>query len=280
VDTTSFKTNAFANLLLPSTGTKNILPTWGLLWWSGTLAAPAGAYVTRNGNSANDGDYFAISEPSNSQRDDEFGWSYYTEPAINNSGLIQLYTVDPSVVQVDNDMWGSGTIDLYPTARIRVLCYRDSGVHPLMNGYFTNNADFWDNTAGSVQRISQAMVLESLDSTVDVSRIEQRHIGIRPNTNYILTAKLKTSSEDLNVTFGVVGATVTDASYDTAPPIWVENSASIELAGEGEATNDYFFQIQLQITSDSTADQLTVYFEYESDEILGQSATIDDVTLD
>ncbi len=83
----------------------------------------------------------------------------------------------------------------------------------------------------------------------------------------------------MSLFFGVVGGTVTDTTYDAEPPVWNVYSNYIEMAYENSGGGDYYFTIELQITSDSTADELTVYFQFENDGTAGQSATIDDVTL-
>lgn len=240
--------------LSPSTGT-SFFGTW-------FGSAPTGAYVSYNGNTNLSGSYYAISVYSNPSRDIYFGWTPHSEPYLGtNPDDLQLYTVNGDTAYT--------------------LCYRDSGVHPLMNGDFSSEMDYWDPISGSSDVLSNALVLQTNDSTADaVSRVEQSKIAVSSSTSYLIAFKAKTSDILLTLTAGVTGAQVTDATYDALPYTWNEYSDRIEMSGESTDSGDnYYFDINMTITTDSTADELTIYYEFENSGTSGQSATIDNVTL-
>jgi hypothetical protein len=236
-----------------------------LSWWIGAVN-PVAAFVSYNGNTDSNGDYYAISVPSNPSRDIAFGWIPHSEPAINDNGHIQLYTMEENSEGGDNDA--------------TVLCYRDSGVHPLMNGDFSDGLTFWDHVAGSAEVIHESLALHTFDTTGDYSRTEQSKIAVASSTTYRVNLKAKTSTQTLLLRIGIVGGQVTAASYDELPYNWNQTTSGIELSGESSnAGNDYFFDLQFDFTTNSTADELTLYLQFENGGTAGQSATIDDVVL-
>jgi hypothetical protein len=229
-------------------------------WWIGAVD-PVGAFVSYNGNEDQNGDYFTVSVPSDDSRDIAFGWTPHSESDIVDNGTIGLYTVEA-------------------TESAKVLCYRDSGVHPLLNGNFADGLNHWEHTAGSAQVINDALALLSFDSIGDSSRVEQSRIAVKPNTGYTITIKAKTSIETRTLAIGIVGGQVNTASYDELPAIWQVDTDRVELAGESsDAGDNYYFDIQLDVTTGAADDELTLFLQFENSGTAGQSATVDTLTL-
>ncbi len=236
-----------------------------------TNSTAQGAFVTFNGNDNFQGEYFAVKEPRALlfgiiDIDESAGWYSFSESPIPNSSVsenqrLQLFYVDS-------------------TETARVLCYRDTGVHPFLNGDFSNDLAYWEHVGGSAEVISETLVLKTYDASGDYSRVEQPKIGVSPDTGYRITANVKTSTESLLLAFGVEGGTLTNVSYDIEPTILNEYGSYIEIAGESDNTgNNYYFTVTLEITTGSSTNELTIFNHFNNNGVPGQSATIDDITL-
>ncbi|MBU2510333.1 hypothetical protein KJ966_03310 [bacterium] len=241
-----------------------LAPSSGFLCdWFG-CTPPTGAFVTYNGNEQSYGENYAFSVFSDDSRDMDLGWTPHSEPKISGSaGSLQLYNI---------------TADQQAT----VLCYNDSGAHPLVNGDFSQGRYFWDNVMGIAEVVSGAMVLRTTEEAVTHSRIKQDKIVLKSNQNYRVTFKGQTSS--LTLTAGIYGTGVTldSVSYDVLPTdLWnvYLNDGYVELAGQNvDATGDYY-SITMDFSTDSSIQQqLMIYFQ-QANSALGETATIDDVTL-
>lgn len=240
--------------LSPSQG---IAVPWG--YWGGV--DPNGAFVSYNGNEEDGGEYYAISVPSDPARDTYFGWNPHSE-SVTENGSIQLYNVQPGEAAT-------------------VLCYLDSGVHPLLNGDFSDDLNYWDHTLGSAQVSTEALVLLTYDPSGD-SRVEQSRIAVKSDSDYQLSLKAKTSLESLTLKVGINGGQISDAIYDELPAFWTVNTTDVELAGDSSDIGDNrFFDITINLTTGASDQELTLYFVIENDGSIGsgQSATVDSITL-
>ncbi|MCP4295137.1 MAG: hypothetical protein GY786_05985 [Proteobacteria bacterium] len=262
-DTGSFKTGEVVpseGILKESKGGKR--REWRL------PAIAHGGFVTFNGNYDFNGEYFAITEPSNSDRDREYGWSPIVNSYItDNAGSLQLFTLRPSdMININTFEW------------VHLLCYLDNGSHPLLNGDFTDGSDYWDHISGAASFENGALALQTSDVSTDTPRVQQDLITVRANTSYDVNVKLKSTYVGLKLTFGFLGATIEDASYDTFPNDWTTNASSIELSGEGDMVNDYYYLVSMRILTDASND-ITIYTELENSGSFGDGAYVDDITI-
>lgn len=89
----------------------------------------------------------------------------------------------------------------------RVVCFGDTGYHPLINGTFddsTNNFAYWGHASGSVSVLGNELVLGN-EISVD-SEANQENIGVIDGATYRLAADLKTSTIDTTMTVQVLDA--------------------------------------------------------------------------
>jgi hypothetical protein len=89
----------------------------------------------------------------------------------------------------------------------QVICFGETGYHPLLNGTFddpANNFEYWGFVSGLVSTVANELVLEN-DVGVD-SIANQENIGVIDGATYRLSADLKTATVDTTVTVEVLDA--------------------------------------------------------------------------
>ena len=134
----------------------------------------------------------------------------------------------------------------------KVVCFGDTGYHPLLNGTFddpVNNFAYWGYVSGSVSVLGNELVLENeigIDSVAN-----QEDIGVIDGSTYRLSADLKTATVDTTITVQILDAEDDIlATIQTTNNSWVtETNDFIVDVGGGDVLP---FKALISIPADST----------------------------